>query len=281
MFGTRLKAVLLGGALILGLGAGPGSAALASAHSVTLNGSLDTGESPDSYNSSIVSMDATLANGQASGTLTTDGRIGILGKEAHNEFTGKVTCILVKGKRIIVGAFGKATAYEVVPDVFPLEETITPFPGTYMQVVVIESTDYKVDTVAGPVTVRHNYQSLGEHHEGIQSSTSPECKSWRSLEASTPADLGDTLLQPPAITRPTNGATSPSGKVKFAGSGEAKTSIELYEVGHESEAQEVAVNAQGKWKTTISGLAVGSHEFTAIEVEGSTVPANTIHFTVG
>jgi hypothetical protein len=280
MLGTRMKVALLAGVLVLGLAAAPGSVTLAAAHSLTLDGILDTGASPDTNNDSIVKIDATLASGHASGQLTTDGRIGILGKEAHNEFTGEVTCMLVEGKRTIVGAFGKATAYEVV-DVFPREETSTPFPGTYMQVTVIESADYKVYTDGGTVTVRHNFESLGESHEGIQSGTPPDCKSWRSLAAKTPADLLDTLLQPPAITRPVNGATTTSGKVKFAGTGEAKTSIELYEVGHESEAHEVAVNAHGKWKTTIGGLSVGSHEFTAIEVEGSTVHAKAVQFTVG
>jgi hypothetical protein len=279
MLGIRSRAVSLAGALILVFAAGSGGAALASPRPVTLNGSLDTGESPDSDNGSIVSIDATLADGLASGTLTTDGRTGILGNVSHNEFTGHVTCMLVKGKRIIIGAIGNATRHEE-EEVFPFKETITPFPGTYMQVAVIESTDYKIDTVSGAVTVRHNYQSLGEHHEGIPSSTAPDCRKWRSLKATTPADLGDSLLQPPAITRPVNGATTPSGRVKFAGTGEPRTSIELYEVGRESEAHEVAVNVHGKWKATIHGLSPGSHEFTAIAVEGSTVPANTVSFSV-
>jgi|GEM_PF-2071635 hypothetical protein len=280
MLGIRLKAVLFAAALILALAAGPGSAALATAHSVTLDGSLDTGETPDSDGFSAISVDATLANGMASGTLTTDGRTGGPENFSHNEFTGDVTCMLAKGKRIIIGAFGHASQHEE-EEIFPFKETITPFPGTYMQVAVIESTDYQIGTPGGEVTVRRNYQSLGQHHEGISSSTPPNCKSWRSLEAITPADLGDSLLQPPAITRPANGATSPSGKVKFAGTGEASTSIELYEVGHESEGSEVAVNAHGKWKTTISGLSVGSHEFTAIAVEASTVRSNTVRITVG
>lgn len=280
MLGIRLKVVLLAGALMLGLVAGPGSTALATARSITLDGSLDTGQTPDSDGFSSISVDATLANGMATGTLTTDGRTGGPGNVSHNEFTGDVNCMLVKGKRIIIGAFGKATRHEEEA-VFPFKETITPFPGTYMQVAVIESTDYKIGTPDGEVTVRHNYQSLGEHHEGIQSSTPPDCRNWRSLEATTPADLGDSLLQPPTITHPVNGTTTPSGKVKFTGTGEAKSSIELYEVGHESEAHEVAVNAHGEWKTTISGLSVGSHEFTAITVEGSTVHAKAVQFTVG
>jgi hypothetical protein len=279
MFGIRQKAFVLVGTCAMFLAAGPAGTALASHGPVTLDGSLNTGETPDSDFASVISIDATLANGVASGTLTTDGRTGGIENLSHNEFTGDVTCMIAKGKRVIVGAFGKATLHEEEP-VFPFKETITPFPGTYMQVAVIESTDYTEGTPGGEVTVRHKFQSLGEHHEGIASSTAPDCKSWRSLEAVTPANFGDTLLQPPAITRPVNGSTSPTGKVKFAGTGESNSSIELYEVGHESEAHEVGVNAHGKWKTTIAGLAAGSHEFTAIAVEGSETPAKVVSFTV-
>ncbi|MGD1059149.1 MAG: hypothetical protein ABR992_17250, partial [Solirubrobacteraceae bacterium] len=151
MFGIHSKAILLTGALILGLVAGLGSTALATAHSITLDGGLDTGETPDSEGFSVISVDATLANGLATGTLTTDGRTGGPGNVSHNEFTGDVNCMLVKGKRIIIGAFGKATRHEEEA-VFPFKETITPFPGTYMQVAVIESTDYKIGTPDGEVT---------------------------------------------------------------------------------------------------------------------------------
>jgi hypothetical protein len=279
MFGIHWKSTLAAVVLSLGIATGPASAAFASHGPITLDGSLVTGESPDSEGASVISLDATLANGVASGTLTTDGRTGGPGNVSHNEFSGKVTCMIAKGKRVVIGALGKATSHEEEPFP-PFRETITQFPGTYMQVAVIESTDYKLGTAEGEVTVRHNYQSLGEHHEGIASSVAPSCKSWRSLQAVTPADLGDTLLKPPAITRPTNDSTSPTGKVKFAGTGEPDSSIELYEVGHEGEAHEVAVNAHGKWKATVSGLAAGSHEFTAIAVEGSTTPSNTVRITI-
>jgi hypothetical protein len=279
MFGIRQRTFVLVGMCAMFLAAGPAGTALAAHGPITLDGSLTTGDTPDSFGASEVSVDATLADGVASGTLTTEGRTGGVGNFSHNEFTGDVTCMIAKGKRVIVGAFGKAIRDEE-EGVFPFKETITPFPGNYMQVAVIESTDYTEGTPGGEVTVRHKFQSLGEHHVGIASSVAPDCKSWRSLEAVTPANSGDTLLQPPTITRPVGGTTLPTGKVKFAGEGEPDSSIEVYEVGHQDEAHVVGVNAHGKWKTTIVGLAAGSHEFTAITVDGSATPAKAVRFTV-
>ncbi len=279
MLGTRWKIMLLVGVLILGITAAAG-AAFASSRSVTLDGFGDTGESPDTTGISTISVDATLANGLAGGTLTTVGKVNPLGNFYFDEFTGEVTCMLVSGKRIIIGAFGEATSRREVLGSNPIEEIVTLFPGTYMQVAVVESTDYMRETDGGKVTVRHNYESLGPHHEGLPSSLPPVCKKYRSLEAKTPADFHDTLFQIPAITRPSNGATIGTGKTTFAGDGEPETPIELYEVGHESEAKEVPVNAHGKWHVTISGLAAGIHEFSARAQDGSTVPASPVRFTV-
>jgi hypothetical protein len=51
-------------------------------------------------------------------------------------------------------------------------------------------------------------------------------------------------------------------------------------VGKPTKAVDVTVSSLGKWSVTLGGLAVGSHEYVAQAVGGSSVLSNTVKFKV-
>src|ERR1700683_4188686 len=89
------------------LGFGGAPAALASPPTVTLSGEGRDGYSPDSTNASA-GVNATLSGGLASGSLETGGKVGDFGGTWF-AFRGNVTCMVVEGNQVTVGAFGTAS----------------------------------------------------------------------------------------------------------------------------------------------------------------------------
>jgi hypothetical protein len=243
--------------------------AWASTPTVTVEGEGVNGGSPDSTGLNNILVDATLAGKAASGTLETQGRYGGLDNGSYDAFNGEVTCMIIKGNRVIVGAFGKASRHDE-------HEGTTILPGSYMQVAVVEFGEFE-GFFGSPV--RHAYGSLGTHHEGEPSTKPPSCKKLKAMAVQTAATEFDSLALSPSITKPKDGAKSSSGTVKFAGTGEPNSVVIVYQVGHLS-GTEVPVNAQGKWSLKLGGFAPGEYEYTAKALSGSKVLANTVSFEV-
>jgi hypothetical protein len=265
----------LGLAFALALGAGGGSA-LASPPSLTLSGEAFSGITPDSFGFSTIAVSATKTGSVVGGTLETGGRTGGVDDTSHYEFTGTVNCMLMSKGHMIVGAFGTVAFVEEVG----ATKNIIPQPGTYMQVAEIQFVNYKEFGPGGEFTVRHEFGSLGEHHQGELSTVKPKCPAWTSLTASSGPVQDDSLALSPSITTPKDGFVSASGTVKFAGQGEPGTVVALYPVGKPTKAVDVTVNSLGRWSVTVGGLTVGSHEYVAQAVGGSTVLSNTVKFKV-
>jgi hypothetical protein len=272
---TRLLVIMvLSLASIVGAGAG---SALASSPTMTLSGFAASGVSPDSFGLSTIAVSATKAGSIVGGTLETGGRTGGPGDGSHFEFSGKVNCMMMRKGLMFVGAFGTVAFHEEIGPT----ENIDPVAGTYMQVAEIQFVNYKFSAPDGEHTVRHEFNSLGEHHEGLPSKLKPKCQEWLSLTSSSGPVLDDTLALSPSIAKPRDGFVSPTGTVKFTGQGEPNTFIGLYPVGHPGAAVLAAVNALGNWSLTFSGLAIGDHEYVAAPVEGPAGRSNRVRFTVG
>ena len=274
---TRLRLLLAAGALMaVGAVGVTADTAAASAPSVTLAGSALVGITPDSFGDSTIAVDATVVKGKASGTLETGGRSGGVGDTSHYEFSGKVTCMLQRNNITVIGAFGTVVYHHEVGPI----NTETLLPGTYQQIAVVEAIEpHEEGGPGGNFAVRHTFGSLGEHHEGLPSAHGPKCPAFGGIELLLPGP-GDSMYQSPSITSPKDGYKSPSATVKLNGTGEAFTSIKVYEVGHKSKATTVPVGSSGKWSLTLAGLAAGSHEYVAVAVAGSAVQSNTVMFTV-
>jgi hypothetical protein len=268
--------LIVGLAVALTVGAGAGSA-LASPPTMTLSGFAASGVSPDSFGLSTITASATKTGSVVGGTLETGGRTGGPGDGSHFEFTGKVNCMVMSKGLMFVGAFGTVAFHEEIGPT----ENIIPVAGTYMQVAEVQFVNYKISEPGGEFTVRHEFSSLGEHHEGLPSKVKPRCQEWLSLRSNSGPVLDDTLALSPSITKPRDGFASATGTVKFAGQGEPNTSIRLYPVGEPGEAVFAAVSAVGKWSLAVSGLAVGNHEYVAGPAEGPAGLSNTVRFTVG
>jgi hypothetical protein len=262
--------------LLAALAVGAGTA-LASQPSTTLSGSARGGVTPDSSGFSTIAVDATLAQGAVSGTLETGGRTGGPGDDSHYQFSGDVTCMLVQANRVIVGAYGTVAFHEEVEG----REVGRPLFGPYMQVAVVEFVEpHGEQGPGGEFTVSNEWQSLGEHHQGLPSYFRPKCSKYAALEAFPFGTPIDSLALSPSITRPTDGYTSPSSSVALAGRGEPFSTVEVFEVGHKAKATIAFVNPSGAWALTLRGLSSGSHEYVALATEGSPVPSNTVRFAV-
>jgi hypothetical protein len=244
------------------------ASAWASTPSVTIEGEGVNGGSPDSTGLNNILLNATLTGKTALGTLETQGRYGGLDNGSYDAFDGEVTCMIVKGNRVIVGAIGQASRHDE-------HEGTTIMPGAYVQVAVVEFGEFE-GFFGRPV--RHAYGSLGTHHEGEPGTKPPSCKKMKAMAVQTAATEFDSLALSPSITKPKDGAKSSSGAVKLAGTGEPNSIIVVYQVGHSG--TEVAVNAQGKWSMKLMGLAPGKYEYTAKALSGSKVTANTVTFEV-
>jgi hypothetical protein len=246
------------------------AAAYAAPPSVTVSGGAMNGASPDSTGFSQVYPDATLTGTVASGTLETRGRYGGITNDSYYAFTGKVTCMVLRGNRVFVGALGSASKHEEFQS--PAGEVVTSLPGSYMQVMELEFGHFAEYGERS----NHAFETLGTHHEGVPATAPPKCKEYvAKLKGGIAATRSDTLSMSPSITKPKDGFTTKAGLVKFAGTGEPNTAVKLDE-GEQTNGADVSVNANGKWSATL--VVVGEVNFTARAVGGSTIPSNAVFF---
>jgi len=143
----------------LALAAAPAASATAT---YTLSGSGNNGLpfSPDS-NTRDATVDATRTGTVVGGTLETAGREESPG--LFDLFSGSVTCMKVelKGKRVVVGAFGRVHL-EGQPDL----------PGKYAQILTVEFGSFE-----NPVQEKFSsrFAILGGSGQGERSLTPPSC----------------------------------------------------------------------------------------------------------
>jgi hypothetical protein len=243
---------------------------------VTVSGSVTDARSPDSDDHNA-SVSATLSNGIASGSLQTSFRLNTSRSfSRYVHFAGNVTCMDIDGNRVTVGAFGT----DEISGLF--QEPEEPFelpPGTYAQVLTVEFGEFPLIGTFPQRFVTDSFGMLGEHGEGLPSDTPPNCNRRYSF-ANQILPFRGAIHISPSITSPKDGYVSHTGTVKLSGTGEPNRAITVYEVGHQASGTEVVANAKGKWSLTLSGLAVGTHVFTASAVNGSAIPANTVEVKV-
>jgi hypothetical protein len=238
------------------------STALASPPSITLSGFAADGHTPDT-NGNGLTLKATLSGGVASGSLRTVGPVFF---HYGDNFEGNVSCIAVNGNRVVVGAVGIADK--------PGRE----IPST--QVVTLEFRKFRYRNGPERQTLFESFGALGEYDQGLPGSEPPSCAQSYSFANQNLPTWENYLYMAPSITSPVDGYVSHTGTVKLHGTGEAKRTVKVYEVGHEASGAEVKVNAMGHWKLTLSGLSPGTHTFTAKAVNGSEAPANTVEVKV-
>jgi hypothetical protein len=278
---TRALARVIVGAAVCTLALiGWSGAALASAPTVTLSGWGDNGYiTPDSFYAGV-SVEATLSEGHTSGSLTTEGRIySPFG--SWYIFTGNVTCMVLHGNQVTVGAFGNAVVQPFPSGYLPPE----PLPGTYAQVLTVEFGEFPGEEKGEILTdsfgmLGERPQEGGNEYAGLQSVDPPNCRKPYSFANQILPTGGGVIHISPSITSPRDGYVSRDGIVKLAGTGEPNRAIRVYEVGNEASGTEVTANAEGKWSLTLSGVSAGTHVFTASAVNGSAIPANTVEIEV-
>jgi hypothetical protein len=246
------------------------SPALASAPTVTIEGSGIDGYSPSSAHNKA-SVNVTLSAGVATGTLETSGGSGGL----WHEFKGTVTCMVVEGAHATIGALGKDR--EV-----PTEGPPKAVSGEFAQLLTVEFGKYTDLTQEEMPTYTDRFgHMLGTHDEGVESSVAPNCGEAGALSSGYLPTFGGVFHLSPSITSPEDGSVSESGTVTLSGTAEPSSSIWVYEVGEEpEEGTLVTADAEGAWSLTVEELAVGVHVFSAIGQSGSKAPANTVEVEV-
>jgi len=247
-------------------GASAFPAAPVSPPTVTLSGRASNGRSPDSdLNNAIVN--ATLSEGIASGTLRTAEPFGPISGEGR-EFEGTVTCMHVDGARVTVGAVGTASFRG------------TPQAGSYIQLLTVEFGEFPndIEEDGAPFTFTYG-DELGI--EGMPSKGRPKCRDALFSDQMVDPHFNDgAIFLSPSIKSPKSGDISFDGAVKLSGTGQADSTIEVYEVGHEATGTEVAVSATGTWSLKLAGLRIGARIFQASAVDGSEVPSNIVEIAV-
>jgi hypothetical protein len=249
--------------------------ALASPPSVTLSGSVTDFLGSPASDTFDAHYEATLSGGVAGGILNTNRRHGDELNGVRYNFKGSVTCMIDRGSKFVLGALGTVTAE---PSNGPPHELT----GTYAQLFTIEYGEWANDEeeFGSPFPSRYGGM-LGPNGEGVPSTTGPDCTSAKFRQPSyfyPTRNSGGHVS--PSIQSPHDGHVSHSGTVLFKGKAEPSSSILFYEVGQEETGTEVAVDAKGKWSTTLSGLSSGSHVFAAKAIEGSTTASNTVEVIV-
>jgi hypothetical protein len=261
-----------------GLGA---TEALAAPPSVTLSGTgLDGSPSSSDDKTDFASVNATLSQGVATGTLETAGKKGDVYGTWY-VFEGNVTCMVVHGTHVKVGAFGTVWRGPSREPGAPREQ----LPGTYAQVLSVEFGEFSraEEFQNPPPPLTDTFGMVGENNRGLPSSTPPSCTALGSFKNQHRPSSGGAIAISPSITSPKDGYRSKTGSVKFSGTAEPNTAIKVYEEGGEGRSADVTADANGKWTVTLNGLGVGAHTFSAISLAptGSTVPANTVLVEVG
>lgn len=246
------------------------SPALASAPTVTIEGSGRDGPSPSSTHDHA-SVDATLSAGVATGTLETSGGSDGL----WHEFKGTVTCMVIEGAHATIGALGKDR--EV-----PIEGPPKAVSGEFAQLLTVEFGEYTDPSQeSSPIYTDRFGHMLGTRNEGVESSVAPNCGEAGALSSGYLPTFGGVFHLSPSITSPEDGSVSESGTVTLSGTAEPNSSIWVYEAGEEpEEGTLVSADAEGSWSLTVEALSVGLHVFSALSQSGSKVPSNTVEVEV-
>ena len=246
------------------------SPALASAPTVTIEGSGIDGYTPSSAHDQA-SVNAALSAGVATGTLETSGGSGGL----WHAFKGAVTCMVVEGAHVTIGALGKDR--EV-----PTEGPPKAVSGEFAQLLTVEFGKYTDFTQEEMPTYTDRFgHMLGTRNEGVESSVAPNCGEAGALSSGYLPTFGGVFHLSPSITSPEDGSVSESATVTLSGTAEPSSSIWLYEVGEEPEEGTLVIaHAEGAWSLAVEELAVGVHVFSALAQSGSKAPANTVEVEV-
>jgi hypothetical protein len=165
--------------------------AVASATAETLAGGGATGYSPDNESRQF-SVDATSVDGVASGTLSTNGKVSGDVDATWAHFEGSVTCMAIEGDRAVVGAVGAVSLIDSGPG-------STPLPGTYGQLLNVELGEFRDPNLEEPTSYSFRYEMLGEHGEGVEAMTDPDCAAAAPLSWLLPSWYGSLELTPTAL----------------------------------------------------------------------------------
>jgi hypothetical protein len=240
----------------------------ASPPTVTVSGSVCEGGDHCEHSASV---NATLQGGVATGSLST---VGLVPNTAYQfeRFEGTVTCMKVEGKRVTVGAVGRAFEQE-----WPESE----LHGLYAQVLSIEFGHYgpKYEMESGEMTSR--FRGLGENDKGypVTAGAYPDCDTQGSFENMWSTPYGKIVLSP-EITSPSDGAVIAGPSVVLSGVGQPETLLAVYEAGQSPTGHVIEIPPTGLWSTTFTNVPAGPHVFTASAIDGSKVPANTVEVNV-
>jgi hypothetical protein len=242
--------------------------ALASAPSVTLSGEAGDESTPASKRDRVTSVQATLNGSTPAGTLHTEGSF-TGGTGPYSGFDGQVSCVVLAGKRVTVGAFGEA--WQVAEG----SEEHKPLPGSYAQLLTVEFAKVRVSGPFGETTVSESFKALGTEDQGVSALSPPDCHSG-SFEGLHP-DANGALYLSPSISSPLDGAVDDTGSVTLSGTAEPGAVVAIYEpAGSAAAATVVNADLDGGWTATLSPLAIGVHVFSAFVLPGSTIPSNTV-----
>jgi hypothetical protein len=273
-------AAALAAALLFMSGA---STALAAAPSITLQGAAQDGFTPDSDRDNV-RVEATLAGASASGSLETEGHEGALGPPWDGFESTKVTCMLVAGNRVVIGAEGKAWHQ---PSFEPKSKEY--FPGTYVQLLEVEFGRFTVTPSETPLPFR--FGMLGEHDEGVPRTGAPSCSAgMESFDAGYLPSMVAGLTLSPSINLPIDGSTS-TGRVSVSGEGQPNTAVTVAvheerrgaegEVEFPTQGQASAlVGAGGSWSATIEGVPAGGHKLISACSDVAAAASNVVDFSV-
>lgn len=248
-------------------------AAWAAPEPVSISGEAnDRGVSPESFVQET-SVTATLDGSVASGALKTEAKVGSdLSGHIYN-FDGEVTCVLDRGKRVTIGAFGTVTKS---PLMGPPEETT--LEGKYAQLLTIEFGEF-VNPRQGKPPLTFSYGLLHPDY-GVPSASPPSC-AHASFKDQMETTGGKPVYISPTITRPRSGRITRSPNVTLGGRAEPNRPLDVYEVGQPpGGGQETTPGPDGRWTLEEQGLALGRHDFVASTVDGSEVPSNAVEVVV-
>ncbi len=265
---TLRTATLLGLLLAAWLLLYASAASASSTPSVTLSGHVDGNNDPDTSGVREANVEATLTTAGVEGVLSTEGREPAnQGLGPFYTFAGKVTCMIVSGNRVTVGALGEAVEHGKLSDGFPEKHL-----GSYANILTVEYGP--TDKPAAP-----HFGMLGTFNEGVPSKAPPDCVSASFAELHPATSSGPWLS--PEIVSPLDGSSVTGESATLSGIAQAHTSIAVYEPGLMSSGTVVSVGASGVWSVTLGDLKPGTHLFTASALGGnSPVPSNTVQITV-
>jgi hypothetical protein len=257
----------------LGAFLGAGSAA-AEAPSVTVAGNATNAANTPGSDTIDASLHATLADGQASGEVRSEGREGGAIDGTWKRFEGDVTCVLLRGKRVTVGAFGV-----VVSEPLDGFEAPTQLPGQYAQLFTVEFGLFANHIEVGGPPYSDSYGLLGPNREGVPADAPPSCEKASFAHQLEPTS--ESVIQiSPAITAPVDGRMLRPGLVRIAGSAEPDGRVAVTDADTPGLEVQAPVKVNGRWIVELERLAPGPHAFTAHELGASTVPSNTVEVSV-